>query len=472
VTRPTLAALAAGVALLVLATTGAHLYSIDGLEYYRVADGLVHAGRLDFDPPLNWGTPISMSYAPIGFSLALIPAVLLAQPLHHLQPPFPATPYDYVLLYGDPMVAGIAWVNPLIVGLTSAVTGILATRLGGSPRTALAAGFLAVVAGPLFFYGRSDVPQALTALLLTSTLVLAIDARRGSSRSGPILAVLIAATLLSRPVDGVLGALAAGLILAWPARSRVPGGLWPGAGWIIAGISIGLSGDALVNFLRWGNPLEFGYGSGFRGSMGPILAAELISPGKGLLLYFPLSLLAIPGAVTTFRRGLQAETVGVLAAVAAMIGVYSLWQGLGGWAWGPRYLVPLVPMLAALGALAGRGRVWKVAFAIAAAAGILVNTGHLAVDQLRIVWPIYGDNVYGTPGFDRQFELGAFGPIASWSGYHGGSDIALLQAADSTGGWSVVALVAMLIAALALIASGVRRAGSSSPEVTGVSIAT
>lgn len=74
----------------------------------------------------------------------------------------------------------------------------------------------------------------------------------------------------------------------------------------------------------------------------------LISPGRSIWLYNPILILAIPGGWLLIKRG---EWRIVAAAILTHI-LVSLFYGFslnvdwwGGWGWGPRYLLPLIPVL-------------------------------------------------------------------------------------------------------------------------------
>ncbi|MGH9195987.1 MAG: hypothetical protein ACRD1T_09635, partial [Acidimicrobiia bacterium] len=85
----------------------------------------------------------------------------------------------------------------------------------------------------------------------------------------------------------------------------------------------------------FGNPLE--------GILG-----LLISPGRGLFVFAPITLVAIPGAIRAVReRGwfLIACAAGALAHLV-FFSSYKVWWG--GYAYGPRYLIEAMPMVALL----------------------------------------------------------------------------------------------------------------------------
>jgi len=442
---------AAGLFLIFLALVSGHLYSIDGLEYFRVAERMAFDGSVVFNPPLTWGNPITAPITPIGFSLIQMPAVLLAGLARPLQPTFSSAPYDMALLYGDPVYTLASWVNPFVVALTGALVFRTAGRLGASKRVAMVVALATVLGSPLFFYARADFAQPLATLLMLGIVGLLIDGfQRRNVRPG-LMTGAVALAILTRPVDGLLIAFLALVLLCLPLGDWRPLRDGRRLGVEVAiGVLVGMAVTFTVDVIRFGAPLDFGYQPNFIGSLKFGLLAELVSPGRGLLWYFPLLALAPVGAWVLWRKGLRHETAAMVLPVLIYLPVYAKWQGLGGWCWGPRFLVPLIPLL---GLLAGsvawsqRRHAPLLMFGVLAIAGGLANVAHLAVDQLASFWPVYGDCVYGTPGFWRQFEIGAFAPIGSWQMYDpaAGPDIMWLHLAGSTHGASVVVFVLLLL---------------------------
>ena len=152
-TRSHLWLLGIGTLALLLATASGHLYSIDGLQYYRVATEMVFDRSVTFDPPLDWGGPITTPITTIGFSLTQTPAVLAAWPFWDLQPSATSgVPYDSRLLYGDPLYTAVSWVNPAITSVTAVVAALQAAALGLSARRSLLVALAVVFGTPLFFY--------------------------------------------------------------------------------------------------------------------------------------------------------------------------------------------------------------------------------------------------------------------------------------------------------------------------------
>jgi hypothetical protein len=265
----------------------------------------------------------------------------------------------------------LAWasyaVTVVAIGMPAALAVValwyllVALGLARGPAAAVAAAYaLGTLAWPYatLFYGH----QLAAALLLIGFAVLVVGRRRaGTDRP------------LRRPALG-----AAGLVLGYAVAVEYPAALAAGpillygAWWLAASDRRGvlwLAGGALVpvlalagyHWLVFGGPATLPYefstqghrGQGFMGIGAPQPGAVygvLLSPYRGLFFSSPWLLAAVPGAVVMMRRpGLRAEAL-VCVVAASLFGWLNVslvdWQG--GWAMGPRYLVPAVPFLAVL----------------------------------------------------------------------------------------------------------------------------
>jgi hypothetical protein len=114
----------------------------------------------------------------------------------------------------------------------------------------------------------------------------------------------------------------------------------------------------VVNYIRFGSFTEFGYGGGFgafsynTGWTG--LVGLWLSPGKSLILYFPLVLL-LPIALKFMYRhdkSLVFFTIYIVIAIWLYFGTLEpakesrYWSGAP--AWGPRYMIPALPFFVVL----------------------------------------------------------------------------------------------------------------------------
>lgn len=123
----------------------------------------------------------------------------------------------------------------------------------------------------------------------------------------------------------------------------------------------------LYNAACFGHPLSLSYahlppgewgGGASRGifGVGParlgVVASLLASPSRGLFFIMPVLLLSLPGFQAWFRRTsrdprLRWDPWAAAAAVCAYLAINAGYFGWhGGWTFGPRYLVPMIPFLA------------------------------------------------------------------------------------------------------------------------------
>jgi hypothetical protein len=105
------------------------------------------------------------------------------------------------------------------------------------------------------------------------------------------------------------------------------------------------------NFVRFGSIFETGYSlwaveKGFNNFGTPLLlglSGELVSPGKGLLVYCPIFLLTLAGTKGFLARQRDLGTAVIAASVIYLVffAKYRVWHG--DIAWGPRFLTFLMP---------------------------------------------------------------------------------------------------------------------------------
>ena len=103
----------------------------------------------------------------------------------------------------------------------------------------------------------------------------------------------------------------------------------------------------------------------------------LVSNQRGWLIYSPIILIGALGLYYVYKKEKTLATV-IISVILSNIIVYSLFGGLGGWAFGPRYLIPAAAILsAAIGITVERFRrnvFFIVAFIILLAYSLGVNT--------------------------------------------------------------------------------------------------
>ena len=112
-------------------------------------------------------------------------------------------------------------------------------------------------------------------------------------------------------------------------------------------VVLAVSFIAFMNTVRFGSPLESGYGSE-ASLFYPIQLLRtvpklLISFDKGLFIFCPILVLGLFGWVSFAKRhAMEAALCGALIICNLLLaGSWHSWEG--GWSWGPRLLVPTIP---------------------------------------------------------------------------------------------------------------------------------
>ncbi|HEY2151227.1 MAG TPA: hypothetical protein VGH34_10480 [Vicinamibacterales bacterium] len=373
----------------------------DEFEVYFQAEHLVDVGdlsvpqtlgiRMRGDQPIFFGR-IGLDgkpYAPYGPL-----AAILALP-QHLVARFVTS---LTKVQRSPLPDGLAWVL-LVSGLTmiaSATASALAVAgfhcaalaIGTPPRTALTLSLLLGGATILWPYGTTFYSEAWQAAAFIWAAALLLDARRRTSRAA--LYVVFASALLGMAGLTKVTSLvfAPGFVIAALCDRSLP---WRTRVQVAVALSTGIAAAAAIqigwNVHRFGQAFEFGYNwSEAIPELPPrlFLLTELphglqvllLSPGKSIFVWAPALVLSLVRA-RRFARMEPAIAAGV--AVSAAVGLLFFAAYLfpeGGYANGPRQLVPIVPLL--LLPAAGRDSRWSRG-AVTACAAIGAVIAMLAV---------------------------------------------------------------------------------------------
>lgn len=181
---------------------------------------------------------------------------------------------------------------------------------------------------------------------------------------------------------------------------------------IVAGTALLVSLDLWYNLVRTGNPLvpattaaQFSESNGLTGNMLDGMAAQFLSPNKGLFATSPMLLLLVPGISLALRK--RHDPDGILRLWWTFLPGFVLYLAMISkmangtpFGWGPRYLLPMLPILA-LPALRLLGDPRKVRLAVGFAlvgfvanlAPVFANWGRAAEGApetgIRWTWPIH-----------------------------------------------------------------------------------
>jgi hypothetical protein len=456
-----------------LLTSGGHHYSIDGILMFESARQLAFRHSFVLDPPVTWGGEVIRvnRFSP-GFTLAYLPALALASPALYWMPSWRPTPYDPTVahnpeLYGNVAYLLCAWLNPLIVALTGSLVFVIARRLGLTPCWAVIAALVYGVASPAAAYARYDFSQPLAGLALTVAAYVLIDAA-STHRLRPIVTAgaALGAMFATRPELGVL--------IAWVGVWLGIQGRRSGARAImvrmatLATVSIpALAFYFWLNHVRYGDWTRTGYPPLTRLFWSSIFlqgaAGLLLSPGHGLLIFYPLSWLALPGLRRLVKEHHAVGMLwsGLIAASFLLYACFRWWWA--GWSWGPRLLIPIVPLLtvaATFWAARGRARTapWRVRlFAALATLGVVVAWNGILFDV--VLFYRWSEKIMGRPdSAATQFDPAASPLVLGWRFLATtSSDLLLLRMGDFAGRAGTAAAVVIASALIGCLVWSARR---------------
>lgn len=270
-----------------------------------------------------------------------------------------------------PFVAAGTWLPWLSVRATAglfnsvvlALTGLLlleyCLRLGYRPRTGSTLALSYGLGTFAVTYTKTLFAEPLAALLLLGAVVALDDFARARQKrwllaGATLAALLVGINLIYGLVVAVLGLYV--LFLSLPHVTLPQDSNWR-FGWrrgvyfgVLFSLPLLAMGGLLLgyNAFRFGNPLNTGYqfaaGEGFTYPLLDGLYGTLFSPYRGLFWYTPVLLAAIP-AWFLFRRQHGRVAWLLLALVLIQLLAFaSWWSWYGGIVWGPRFLLPCLPL--------------------------------------------------------------------------------------------------------------------------------
>ncbi len=392
---------AVAVALLLLATIDERGFALvnDGHQMLSTAFALVHDGEVG----ISWNTWQGVPRGPsecvsrygMGQSLLETLPVLASRALWSRHPGTPTAPL--FALVPVACLSAAAW------GAARA-----ALALGAGPFASLLFGLALPLATPLLGYAASGLSEPLQAaavsLLVAAAVVLRTE--EGCGAGWEVAAGLAAgAALLAKSVlVVVVGPLA--LVAALRAGSDAARGRFR---WRVV-VWGGLAGSAwaLFEIVRFGR-LFGGYeGFGFSHPLVDGLLRLTVYPNKGLLWYAPLALLAPAGLAVLWKRDRLLAAALPVAAVTLLVLVarWFAWDGQAGW--GPRLLVPLLPILVVLAAAASVSS--RLRFG-ALALGLL----GIAVNVLALLVPFPSVQALAATAATTELAASRLATTASWN---------------------------------------------------------
>jgi hypothetical protein len=337
-------ALGLGVGLIYLAFLKPGIWGIDGNEMFWVSHSLVTEG--DFSIPQGAGVlgrggeyysiryPLLPILATPFVAMGLLVANILGLPSRYT-----ATVFALLL-------------SVIVTAISTSFVALLALRLGSSKKGAYLAALSYAFGTTALVYSREFFTEPLLGLITIVSVYLALGKNYRSHAGASILAGF---AITAKPSAIVLGPLLSFYFFCkkYPWRT-------------VIGPLLGMSAGILLymgyNYIRFESIARSGQSYDRFQLLGVVarFIGLLISPGAGggLFWYCPPTLLAFVGFRYAFKKGKHLEFLLVMGTFLGYLCLHSLWV-FRGWNWGPRLLVPALPVLMVLTAFIPR-KWWAV----------------------------------------------------------------------------------------------------------------
>jgi hypothetical protein len=427
-------------------SSGGHLDWWDGTEAFLVTESMVLKQTAKLDPAVP-------SVKDLGFNVNYTvyantalqggntsnPSSVILEPVYTVRSLLLSSagvPFYYAanIFSASPVVTVGLFVNSLFISLTAVIIFCICIEIQRSNKIAFAMSLIYCFCSFVWPYNATFWVQPLQGLLLVSSayFILLTSHRNHSflcnyvlerKRRGFLFAGLAGLSLglsvFAHPTSLIL--IPAFLIYSFFSVMRRQK-----LNFILLLVSLGtvLFLAGLVNYARYSSFTEFGYGyfstlgahNGWKGLIG-----LLVSPGAGLIFYFPLAILLPLGAKYMYKENKSLFLLGLYIIVANWIYFGTLSFGFepaswsGGIAWGPRYLLPFVPfMVIILGSIFQNIKkkiLLKSIFLGLCLAGFYVNlSGILIWFQYGLM---YGWAVEGLAAFPNYMDTMTWSPFYS-----------------------------------------------------------
>ena len=315
-----------GVLAAYVAVTRGTFYAYDAQAMFAVTKGIVDHGSLrttgtGFADSFHLATP----YSPygIGLSILAIPPYLLSKIVGHT-------------------AFLVSMVNPLLM----AWAVLMVYKVGRALRWSAAHALTGAIGFGLFTQALQATTELFSEPGVTLCVVVVVFGAvrwRGGDRMAPLWIGLAAAAAVQLRSDSLftvwIGLLAVPLFVPWRA-------IFERRAILMAGVPMASSALLLVWYdeLRYHKVLA-SYGGSFSTPLGFGLHGLLLDPGKSIFVFDSLTLLGVAGLGALLGRDRPLAALYLLLIVPRTI-FFAKWSSWGGgWAWGPRFLLPCVPLL-------------------------------------------------------------------------------------------------------------------------------
>jgi hypothetical protein len=230
--------------------------------------------------------------------------------------------------------------NPVALAGAGGVLYRLARRLGYGRGATVGVALVVGLATPLLVYGGTFFSEPLVTLALLGAVWTALTGSERTASAWINCGAALGVAVLVKPAAVVV---APAFFIFAALRKE---GRWQAVVLLALPLALALAGIGCYNVARFGSSFDTGYRTAAWDVPPWVgLAGLLWGPGKGLLWYCPPVVLGLAGFVPlTWRRSRATILLGSVVGLYLLVhSAYNHWHGSG--AWGPRLILPIVPLL-------------------------------------------------------------------------------------------------------------------------------
>ncbi len=422
-------------AIYALSTAG-HIYTIDSFLNYNVTRSLGSEGSLEVAPfmmTVEGRGGKHYSKLGIGPSLVYLPFYWLGELVERTgrgKDAFAAHSKEFAVPHGSRLIKAepqtlirvsqregtrvffVTLANAFITAAACLVFWLMLKNFGHEDRQAFWATLVVALCTPVWIYARDLFGEPLFMLCLLGSFAAFVSPWEATWQKKIIVGSLCSAVGILARLTFLPIVLILGLYLLASAQELGKGLRRALCYW--AGVLPAIGAIAWLNFERFGGVTLTGYHTAFdKGFSIPLakgLLWNLFSPYRSIFLYAPPAVLAL-FALRGFALRFKGATLVLLAIVGYIFVVSSKWWAWhGGWCWGPRFLVPTIPLLLLIAFVGWRTtKDWPLGLTIAlSVTGFIVQLGAILINYTAIYdyWIKIGKLDWSEVGIESFFPIG------------------------------------------------------------------
>lgn len=346
--------------LLYLATAKGVLEYGDDISMLQVTQAMVNRGDVNVPtPPGNLEGVVrttgedgrSYSRYGIGQSLLAIPLYMIGSVLERFVPESHIIVDAQGVNRNGVLVYTVSLIGVITTALTAAILYLVCRAIGFGYIGSIFAAISMGVGTFAWHYSRtfmSEPPSMLSILLAFYGL---LQFSRWKSTVWVFLSGAAASLAILLRVTNAVLLLPIGLWLVWEIVARYrnrPARMITGTLCWVFPVSLGLVVVAVYNYIRFGSVIETGYGNAAYAFTTPLyvgLYGFIFSSGKSIFVYAPILLVGVYSWMYLRLLNYRVAMV-VVGMLLLYMGFYSRFHWwYGGGAWGPRFMVVIVPLM-------------------------------------------------------------------------------------------------------------------------------